>query len=87
MGMFSENAVVRMLKDDHKAVQKLFDDFKEATGQEKTTIAKTTIHELEVHADVEERLIYPAIRKELDATDMMNEAVEEHHLVHVLLPN
>ena len=26
-----------------------------------------------------------AIRKEIDAEDTMNEAVEEHHLVHVLI--
>ena len=38
-----------------------------------------------MHADLEERLIYPAIRDEVDADDMMNEAVEEHHLVHVLI--
>ena len=38
-----------------------------------------------VHADLEETLIYPAIRKEIDENDMMNEAVEEHHLVHVLI--
>jgi hemerythrin-like domain-containing protein len=31
--------------------------------------------ELEIHAELEEKLIYPA----------MNEAVEEHHLVHVLI--
>ena len=29
--------------------------------------------------------IYPAIRQEIDADDQMNEAVEEHHLVHVLI--
>jgi len=27
----------------------------------------------------------PAIREEIDADDKMNEAVEEHHLVHVLI--
>ena len=48
-------------------------------------IAKTAIQELEIHADLEERLIYPAIRAEVDAADMMNEAIEEHHLVHVLI--
>ncbi len=41
--------------------------------------------ELEVHTDLEEKLIYPAIRKAIDEDEQMNEAVEEHHLVHVLI--
>ena len=41
--------------------------------------------ELEIHAELEEKLIYPAIREEIDEDDMMNEAIEEHHLVHVLI--
>ena len=34
---------------------------------------------------MEEGLISPAIRDEIDANDPMNEAVEEHHVVHVLI--
>ena len=29
--------------------------------------------------------IYPAIREKINEDDLMNEAVEEHHLVHVLI--
>ncbi len=77
--------VVEMLKDDHKKVKGLFDDFESAEGGEQTAIALTTIHELEIHTELEEALIYPAIREAIDDADMMNEAVEEHHLVHVLI--
>ena len=41
--------------------------------------------ELEIHAELEQKLIYHAIRQEIDEDGMMNEAVEEHHLVHVLI--
>ena len=85
MGTRTGNAVVEMLRDDHEKVKGLFERFKEIEGKERIEIAKTIIQELEVHADLEERLIYPAIRDEIDADDMMNEAVEEHHLVHVLI--
>ena len=87
MGILSSasSGVVDMLKEDHKKVKGLFEEFKSAGGRERSEIAKTTIQELEVHADLEETLIYPAIRKEVDEDDMMNEAVEEHHLVHVLI--
>jgi hemerythrin-like domain-containing protein len=74
-----------MLKEDHDKVKALFEEFEETEGREKGEIAKTAIQELEVHAELEEKLIYPAIRAEIDADDMMNEAVEEHHLVHVLI--
>ena len=77
--------LVTMLKEDHAKVQALFEDFQSADGRKKTEIAVTAIFELEVHADLEEKVIYPAIREELEEDDLMNEAVEEHHLVHVLI--
>ena len=41
---------------------------------------------LEVHAKLEEELIYPAIRlAEIGDEDLMDEALEEHHVVHGLL--
>lgn len=77
--------IIEMLKEDHQKVKGLFEDFESAEGREQADIAATAILELEVHADVEEQLIYPAIRKRIDEDEMMNEAVEEHHLVHVLI--
>ena len=79
------SGVIEMLKDDHEKVKGLFEDFESAEGREQAEIAATAIMELEVHADLEEKLIYPAIRKEIDEDEMMNEAVEEHHVVHVLI--
>ena len=78
-------AVVEMLKQDHEKVKGLFEQFEEAEGREQAEIAKTAIQELEVHAQLEEKLIYPAIREEIDEDEKMNEALEEHHLVHVLI--
>ena len=77
--------VIEMLKDDHEKVKGLFEDFESAKGREQADIAATAIMQLEVHAELEEKLIYPAIRKQLDEKKMMNVAVEEHHLVHVLI--
>ena len=77
--------VIEMLKEDHEKVKGLFEHFESAEGKEQADIAATAIMELEVHADLEEKLIYPAIREEIAEDEMMNEAVEEHHLVHVLI--
>ncbi|MBV6470995.1 MAG: hypothetical protein NBKEAIPA_02922 [Nitrospirae bacterium] len=79
------STVFDMLKEDHQKVKGLFEDFETAEGRERGEIAKTAMQELDIHADLEERLIYPAIRATIDDDAMMNEAVEEHHVVHVLI--
>lgn len=79
------SGVIDMLKEDHAKVKGLFEQFESADGQEQAEIAATAIMELQIHAELEEKLIYPAIREAIDEDDMMNEAVEEHHLVHVLI--
>ena len=79
------SGVIDMLKEDHKKVKGLFEDFESAEGSERAQIAATAIMDLEIHAELEEKLIYPAIRQEIEEDDIMNEAVEEHHLVHVLI--
>src|SRR5581483_4897420 len=56
-----------------------------SSSSPKAESTKTAIQELEVHAQLEEKLIYPAIRAEIDEDEKMNEAVEEHHVVHVLI--
>lgn len=79
------SGVIDMLKEDHAKVKELFEEFESAEGQEQGKIAAKAMTELEIHADLEEKLIYPAIRKAIDNNDMMNEAVEEHHVVHMLI--
>jgi hemerythrin superfamily protein len=81
----SSNPVLTMLKTDHKKVKALFAQFQEATPRQQEDIAQTTIQELEIHAELEEGLIYPAIREGIDDDELMNEAKEEHHLVHILI--
>jgi hemerythrin superfamily protein len=66
MRLFASNPLVSMLKADHKKVSALFRAFKEAAEKERTQIVKRVLQELEVHADLEERLIYPAIRQKID---------------------
>ena len=79
------NPVLVMLKDDHKKVKGLFEEYKDATARKRQEIADSVIHALDIHAELEEDLIYPAIQEQIDEDDLMNEANEEHHLVHVLI--
>ena len=76
-------SVTDMLRKDHKKVQELFKKFEKAeNAREKQQIVETALMELEVHAELEEKLIYPAMRAEIDDEDLMDEAEEEHHVVH-----
>src|SRR5207248_943449 len=81
----TSNPVLKMLKADHKKVEELFAEYQEATQRKQQDIAQTTIQELKIHAELEEELIYPAIREGIGDDELMDEAIEEHHLVHVLI--
>ncbi len=86
MALFRSNPVFDMLKKDHQKVKDLFEQFEDADdGRTKQRIMREAIQELDVHARLEESLIYPAIRKEIDDDEVMDEALEEHHVAHVLL--
>lgn len=79
-------AVIGMLKEDHQKVKGIFEDFEQAKdSRTKQRLVDTALMELEVHAKLEEGLIYPAIRPEIDDDDLMDEALEEHHIVHTLI--
>lgn len=80
------STVIDMLKEDHQKVKALFEEFENAKdSRSKQRIVETALMELDVHAKLEEGLIYPAIRPEIDDEDLMDEALEEHHVVHVLI--
>jgi len=86
MGIFTTNPVLDMLKNDHKKVQELFEQFKAADdSRSKSRLVVEAIRELEIHSKLEETLIYPAIREKIDQDDVMDEALEEHHVAHVLI--
>ena len=80
---------VQMLKEDHARVKKLFDQFEQTDDDsEKEAIVRSTIRELEIHAALEEEIVYPAIRALDDDEEhlgKMDEALEEHHVVKQLM--
>jgi hemerythrin superfamily protein len=82
----SATTILDMLKEDHEKVKGLFEEFEKADdSRSKARIVETALMELEVHAKLEEGLIYPALREEIDDEDLMDEALEEHHVVHGLI--
>jgi hemerythrin-like domain-containing protein len=78
---------ISLIKDDHRAVRKLFRDFqKTEDGDDRQALATQIIEELSVHAAVEEQLLYPMLRmlEDKSGARVLN-ALEEHHVAKIVL--
>lgn len=71
---------IALLKQDHRMVEALFDEFEEADESEQSSLATRICQMLTVHTQIEEELLYPqakeAFGEEEDA--MVYEAEIEH---------
>ena len=81
---------VELIKSDHRKVEQLFREFEEAGDRAfktKQELVEQIVEELEVHATIEEEIYYPAVEAKArkDGKELVAEAVEEHHLVKILL--
>jgi hemerythrin superfamily protein len=80
---------ITMLKEDHRAVEKLFKSFeKSGAGAyvQKRRIVDNIIEGLSVHAAIEEQLFYPIARTSVPKSDgLVLESLEEHHIVKLVL--
>lgn len=71
-----------MLREDHRAVEKLFKAFEKGD----TSVVPEICAALERHAAIEEGVFYPAVRASVqESDDTVLEAVEEHHVVKTLV--
>lgn len=78
---------VKLIKQDHRAVKKLFRSFERATRRaDKQRLAEEIIEELSVHATIEEQLLYPLLRRGDERLEepVLN-ALEEHHAAKLVL--
>jgi len=73
---------IAMLMADHKKVKKLFSDFDklkdEESDEDKSAIVEQICNALKIHTELEEEIFYPAVRKAIDDSDLMDEALVEH---------
>lgn len=81
---------VELLSTDHKSVKSLFETYqklvdKESDSKELIALANKICEALTVHAQVEEELLYPAMRKSFDTQELIDEAAVEHATVKALI--
>jgi hemerythrin superfamily protein len=73
---------IALLKDDHKKVKKLFKDFDKtkdkASDEDKEALVRQICMELTLHAQIEEEVFYPAVRKAIGDEPLLDEATVEH---------
>jgi hemerythrin superfamily protein len=80
----SQDAIA-LLKEDHRAVEKLFKEFEEAKGDgRKQKLAQRICLELTVHTTIEEEIFYPACDGKIEE-DLLKEAYVEHDAAKLLI--
>lgn len=79
--------VISLLEKDHQTVNELFRRFHLAEKAEThEELGREIVHELSVHAAVEEQFVYPLIRyKAEDGAELADHGIEEHAEVKELL--
>jgi hemerythrin-like domain-containing protein len=78
----------RLLTEDHRKVQKMFDEFNKLENgdmEEKEDLVRMACTELRIHAMLEEEIFYPAVREELDEKSLIDEAEVEHTVAKQLI--
>src|SRR3990170_7629174 len=71
---------IALLKQDHRAVEALFEEFEDADEGEQSDLATRICNMLTVHAQIEEEILYPAAKETFgeDEDEMVYEAEIEH---------
>jgi hemerythrin-like domain-containing protein len=83
---------IALLKADHKKVKALLASLEKTTergADRRTRLLQQIESEVNVHATIEEEIFYPAFRdavKKRDDREMYQEALEEHHVVDLVMP-
>jgi hypothetical protein len=75
----------KLLAEDHRKVEALFEKYEKASGDgRKEKLAREICTELKIHAAIEEEIFYPALRGKIDEADL-DEAYVEHDGAKVLI--
>lgn len=76
--------VIKLLETDHREVEDLFAKAETTTGAAKQQVVSKIASELTLHAEVEEQIVYPAMRQ-AGLDDLVDEAEQEHSKVKELV--
>ena len=69
-------SVIDLLKQDHRTVEQLFAQFE---SSQDAAAAEEICAEIEVHAQAEEQVVYPALREQVSGGQQMADHAEKEH--------
>jgi hemerythrin superfamily protein len=85
MAQTTKQDALKLLAEDHRKVEDLFEQFEKASGDgRKEKIARQICTELKIHAMIEEEIFYPALEGKVEEDDL-KEAYVEHDGAKVLI--
>lgn len=76
------------LKNDHDKVKQLFkklDELSDSADKTRAQHVSSLVRSLDVHAQIEEEIFYPALRKHEELEEQVDEALDEHEQVKQML--
>jgi iron-sulfur cluster repair protein YtfE (RIC family) len=76
--------IIKLLETDHREVEGLFAKAESTSGAAKEQVVTKIASELTLHAQVEEQIVYPAMRK-AGLGELVDEAEREHQKVKELV--
>jgi len=76
---------IEALKEDHRRVDALFNEYEQAVSGRKGRIVKQICQELVIHTLLEEEIFYPACREAASDEDPLDEAQVEHDSAKMLI--
>src|SRR2546429_4856626 len=75
---------IDLLKQQHEEVNGLFEELEKAQGRAKASVFGRIADALGVHAEIEERIFYPACRSD-ETKELLDHSFEEHKEVKTLI--
>lgn len=78
----------KLLKEDHEKVADLFEKLESTTEKavkKREELFDKLMNELEIHAQIEEQIFYPALKKANETREVTLEGFEEHKVIKQLL--
>jgi hemerythrin superfamily protein len=74
---------IELLKQDHRKVEKIFSELEKS--KDRKSLFNQLDQELTVHAEIEEKIFYPAGKEAEPTRDIVLESIEEHKQVKMVL--
>lgn len=83
-----EPDAIRLLESDHRRLEALLkrgEDTTDQAVQSRNDLLDVVTAELSVHELIEEKVLYPALKSHPEATDIVLEGYQEHHLADLIV--